>query len=92
MDIKAQLGSIEITNSTCLDSPETRTPFDMPFHDEQAHVESGEDTVVFRIPVDWGHDMRKTVPLRMERDLRKIDFTGISRTAEQAEELLPNGQ
>ena len=71
--------------------PETWTLFQAFFQEEQTHLDIREDSVMFRTPVDQDHDIRKTIPLRMERDLRKIDFTGIPRTAEQAKELLPDG-
>ena len=68
--------------------PETWTLFSASFQEEQTHVDIEEDYVTFRTPVDQNHDRRKTVPLRMERDLRKVDFTKIPRTPEQAKELL----
>lgn len=71
--------------------PETWTLFNAFFWEEQTHLDIREDSVTFRTPVDQDHDIRKTIPLHMERDLRKIDFTGIPRTAEQAKELLPDG-
>ena len=71
--------------------PETWTLVNAFFQEEQTHLDIREDSVTFRTPVDQDHDIRKTIPLRMERDLRKIDFTGIPRTAEQAQELLPDG-
>ena len=71
--------------------PETWTLVNAFFQEEQTHLDIREDSVMFRTPVDQDHDIRKTIPLRMERDLRKIDFTGIPRTAEQAKELLPDG-
>ena len=71
--------------------PETWTLFNAFFWEEQTHLDIEADSATFRTPVDQDHDIRKTIPLRMERDLRKIDFTGIPRTAEQAKELLPDG-
>ena len=71
--------------------PETWTLVNAFFQEEQTHLDIREDSVTFRTPVDQDHDIRKTIPLHMERDLRKIDFTGIPRTAEQAKELLPDG-
>ena len=41
--------------------------------------------------VGRGHERIETVPLRLERDLRKIVFTGIPGTPEQAKEL-PDSQ
>ena len=71
--------------------PETWTLFNAFFWEEQTHLDIEADSVTFRMPDDQYHDIRKTIPLHMERDLRKIDFTGIPRTAEQAKELLPDG-
>ncbi len=71
--------------------PETWTLFNAFFWEEQTHLDIEADSVTFRMPDDQYHDIRKTIPLRMERDLRKIDFTEIPRTAEQAKELLPDG-
>ena len=68
--------------------PETWTLVSAFFQEEQTHVDIEADYVTFRTPVDQNHDDRKTVPFRMERDLRKIDFSEIPRTAEQAKELL----
>ena len=72
--------------------PETWTLFSAFFWEEQTDLDIEEDSVTFRTPVDQYHDDRKTVPLHMERDLKKIDFTEIPRTAEQAKKLLPDGQ
>ena len=71
--------------------PETWTLVNASFQEDQTHLDIEADSVTFRTPVDQNHDRRETVPLHMERDLKKIDFTKIPRTAEQAREILAAG-
>ncbi len=95
--IVMQYGTGEYESSVMLhyrfvrSDPETWTLVKASFWEEQTYLDIEADSVTFRTPVDQDHDIRKTIPLRMERDLRKIDFTEIPRTAEQAKELLPDG-
>ncbi len=95
--IVMQYGTGEYESSVMLhyrfvrSDPETWTLVKASFWEEQTYLDIEADSVTFRMPDDQYHDIRKTIPLRMERDLRKIDFTEIPRTAEQAKELLPDG-
>ena len=54
------------------------------FQEEQVHVDFEENRVTFRTPIDQDHSMIRTVETTVERDLRRVDFTVLPRTPEEA--------